>query len=140
MSTSLTTRITLTCVGVALVDGTLHWFVAHAVVRRSWWRGRVVAAMNAEFVGRWDVAPRSHPNDGKLDVLDGDLGIGDRLKARSRLPLGTHVPHPDITERRVEHLALDLAQPTPVWLDGVAVGAARNLLLRVEPDALTVVV
>src|SRR5690349_604669 len=30
--------------GVADVDGTRHWFLAHAIARRSWWRGRTVAA------------------------------------------------------------------------------------------------
>ena len=56
--------------GAVLVDGRLHWFVAHLVARRGWWRGRIVAAMNAQHVGAWDVAPRGHPNDGRLDVLD----------------------------------------------------------------------
>src|SRR6478609_7811972 len=32
--------------GAVLVDGRLHWFVAHLVARKRWWRGRVFAAMN----------------------------------------------------------------------------------------------
>jgi len=127
-------------VGAVLLDGRLHWFVAHLVVRRGWWRGRIVAAMNAQYLGRWDVAPRSHPNDGRLDVFDVTMGVGDRIKARSRLPLGTHVPHPAIVEQRVAHLQLDLARPTPVRLDGEVVGSARSLSLRVEPDAVVCVV
>src|SRR4029453_9286850 len=51
------------------VDGHPHVFVAHVVARRSWWRGRVWVAMNAEWLGRWDVAPRAHPGDGLLDIL-----------------------------------------------------------------------
>lgn len=129
-----------TDLGSVLLDGRLHWFVAHLVVRRSWWRGRVVAVMNAQWIGRWDVAPRSHPNDGLLDVFDGDLSLDDRWKARSRLLTGTHVPHPAITQRRVPALQLELDRPTPVWLDGERVGVARNLAIRVEPDALAVVV
>src|SRR5688572_14364042 len=27
--------------GAVLVDGRLHWFVAHLVARKRWWRGRV---------------------------------------------------------------------------------------------------
>src|SRR6476619_276580 len=53
-------------VGAVLVDGRLHWFVAHLVARKGWCRGRISAAMNAEFLDRWDVAPRSHPNDGVI--------------------------------------------------------------------------
>jgi diacylglycerol kinase family enzyme len=124
--------------GSALVDGRQHWFVAHLVVRASWWRGRIVAAMNAEFLGAWDVAPRSHPNDGRLDVLDVDaaLPLGDRLKARRRLRAGTHVPHPRIGQSRVAAVQVDLDRPTPVWLDGERVGEACRLSIRVEPDAL----
>jgi hypothetical protein len=126
--------------GAVLVDGRLHWFVAHLVARRSWWRGRVVAVMNAQHLGSWDVAPRGHPNDGRVDVLDGDLPLGQRWQARRRLPLGTHVPHPNIAERHVSAVQLDLGAGTHVWLDGEDLGTARALAVRVEPDALTCVV
>lgn len=127
-------------VGSVLVDGRQHWFVAHLIARRSWWTGRLFAAMNAQWFGRWDVAPRSHPNDGRLDVFDTSMPIAERFKARSRLPTGTHVPHPLITERRMTAIQVDFDHPTPVWLDGERVGAARHLSLRVEPDALLCVV
>ena len=125
-----------------LIDGRQHWFVAHLVARRSWWRGRIVAGMNAEFVGPWDVAPRAHPNDGLLDVLDVSPAMPplDRLRARGRLPSGSHVPHPAIAVARRSALQLAFDRPTPVWLDGEAVGEGRNLSLRVEPDALICVV
>lgn len=126
--------------GEVLVDGSLHFFVAHLVARRTWWRGRIVALMNAQYLGRWDVAPRSHPNDGRLDLFDADLSLGDRIKARSRLVTGTHVPHPGISERRVKAVQIDLGPGTQVWLDGVSVGAARALSVRTVPDALRVVV
>jgi hypothetical protein len=133
--------MTLPCdLGCVLVDGEIHWFVAHAVLRRTWWRGRVVAVMNAQWHGRWDVAPRAHPGDGLLDVLDGDLPVGDRWKARSRLPTGTHVPHPGIRTTRVASVPLELDPPLDVWLDGERVGRASSVVARIEPDALTVVV
>jgi hypothetical protein len=125
--------------GSILVDGRQHWFVAHAVARRSWWHGRIVVAMNAEFLGDWDVAPRGHPNDGRLDVLDVStaLSLTDRVKARRRLPSGTHVPHPAIETRQVAAIQVEFDRPTPVWLDGERVGEGRHLSIRVEPDALT---
>jgi hypothetical protein len=126
--------------GSVLVDGRLHWFVAHLVAKRSWWFGRVVVAMNAQYIGRWDVAPKGHPNDGRLDLLDGSPPLGQRLLARRRLPLGTHVPHPGIEERRVTAIQIDFDRPTPIELDGDPIGTARTLSLRVEPDALTCVV
>lgn len=124
--------------GEVLVDGSLQLFVAHLVARRSWWRGPVTVAMNAQFLGPWDVAPRSHPNDGRLDLLQGDPPLGERWKARSRLRSGTHVPHPDIAERRVRAEQVDLPPGTRLWLDGELVGPARTLSIRVVPDALVV--
>jgi hypothetical protein len=132
--------VALPCdLGSVLLDGRQHWFVAHLVARRSWWRGRVYAAMNAQFLGRYDVAPRGHPNDGAVELVDvpPSFGVLDRVKARRRLPSGTHVPHPDITVRRVRAEQETFAPPLSVWLDGVPLGPVHHLSLRVEPDALT---
>jgi diacylglycerol kinase family enzyme len=128
--------------GAVLVDGRLHWFVAHLVARRGWWRGRIVAAMNAEFLGSWDVAPRAHPGDGRLDLLEvaATMPTGERWKARQRLSSGTHVPHPEIAERRVRAVQVDFDRPVPVRLDGDVVGDARTLAVRVEESALLCVV
>lgn len=125
--------------GAVLIDGRLHWFVAHLVARKRWWRGRVFAAMNAEFIGPWDAAPRSHPNDGQLDTFDVTMSIGDRFKARSRLATGTHLPHPGIKQRRTDAIQVDVAG-LDVWLDGELIGPAKTLSIRVEPDALVCVV
>jgi hypothetical protein len=127
-------------VGAVLIDGRLHWFVAHLVARRGWWRGPVLAVMNAQYLGDWDVAPRSHPGDGRLDRLDVTMPVGERLKARSRLRSGTHVPHPGIAVAQVTATQATFDRPTPVRLDGEVVGPARTLSVRVEPAALTVVV
>lgn len=127
-------------VGSVLIDGRQHWFTAHLVARNRWWQGRAVAVMNAQWVGRWDVAPKSHPNDGLLDVFDGALGLDDRLKARRRLLTGTHVPHPDIATSRVAAVQLDFTRPIDVWLDGNKVGRATSLSVRTESDAYTCVV
>jgi diacylglycerol kinase family enzyme len=122
----------------------------HAVARSpflgsaalGWWRGPIVAMMNAQYLGRWDVAPRSHPNDGRVDVVsvDAAFGVGDRWKARSRLPLGTHLPHPAITTRQVTSHRWDLGPSTRLWVDGIDLGRVRALTADVEPDAFTVVV
>ena len=125
-------------VGAALVDGRLHWFVAHLVARRSWWRGRLLVAANASFIGGWNAAPRSHPGDGRLDVFDADPPLAVRLAARRRLPSGSHVPHPQITQRRITAAQYDLDPALDIYLDGVRLGRARTLSLRVEAGALNV--
>ncbi|HET7719955.1 MAG TPA: hypothetical protein VFK43_08315 [Acidimicrobiales bacterium] len=129
-------------VGEVLLDGRVRFFVAHAVVRGpSWWRGPLVAVMNAQFLGRWDVAPRAHPGDGLLDVVEVDAGMGwgERWKAWRRLPSGTHVPHPRIAVRRVPALQLDVGG-LRVELDGVRQEPADALSIRLRPDALQVAV
>jgi diacylglycerol kinase family enzyme len=128
--------------GAALLDGRLHWFVSHLVARRSWWRGPLLAAMNAEFLGDWDVAPRAHPNDGLLDMVSvaAGMSVTDRIKARRRLPIGGHVPHPAIDQSRRPAFQVEFDRPTRVWLDGERIGMATNLSIRIEPDALICVV
>jgi hypothetical protein len=133
------TRLTVD-LGSVLVDGRLHWFVAHLVVRRGWLRGPLFGAFNAEWLGAWDVAPRAHPGDGLLEVVEATLSTGDRLKARGRLANGTHVPHPGISIRRADAVQHDVPKGHSVWLDGVRLGAAKALSVRVEPDALRIVV
>jgi hypothetical protein len=125
--------------GEVLLDGRLHLFVAHLVARSRSWR-RAFVAMNAQWRGAWDLGPKSHPNDGLLDTYDARLAWPDLWKVRARLPSGTHLPHPGIKERRVAALQVEFDHPLTVELDGVVIGKARNLSLRVEPDALTIVV
>lgn len=126
--------------GEVLIDGRLHRFVAHLVARRSWWRGPVLVAMNAQWMGDWNVAPKSHPNDGLIEVLDGDPSFDDRLKARSRLRTGTHLPHPNIRVRRLPAVQCDFGTPRSIWLDGERVAEASKLSIRVAPDTWTAVI
>jgi hypothetical protein len=125
---------------VELDGGESRCFVAHAIVRGPVWIGRAVVVMNAQWVGEWDLGPRAHPNDGLFDVTDGALPLGDLGKARRRARTGTHLPHPALRTSRVSQLEVDLDRPRSVWLDGTRVGRARRITVRVEPDALRVVV
>lgn len=120
--------------------------VAHVVVRPpgrfGWWRGPLWGAMNVSRLGGWDVAPRAHPNDGKLDVVavDASMGIRARLQARRRLPAGTHVPHPQISSSRPTTASWEGTRPAMVIVDGRVVGRARHVAVTVVPDAAVVYV
>jgi len=133
------TRLTVD-LGAVLVDGRLHWFVAHLVARKGWLRGPILGAFNAQWLGDWDVAPRAHPGDGLLEVLDVTMSPGERWKAHSRLRTGTHVPHPGIKVTRADAVQRDLPKGHSVWLDGERLGPATAVSIRVEADALRVVV
>jgi diacylglycerol kinase family enzyme len=122
-----------------LVDGRLHLFVAHLVARTRMWN-RAVIAMNAQWLGPWNLGPRAHPNDGLLDAFDARLGLADLWKVRRRLPAGAHLPHPRIKESRTAAIQFELDRPTAVRLDGEEVDRGTTLAIRLEPDALRVVV
>jgi len=98
--------------------------------------------MNAQYCKRWDVAPRSHPNDGLLDVVRvaAEMPIGERWTARRRLATGTHVPHPHIEQHRLPQVHLDLGRPLDLTVDGVSAGTHVRLEVKVVPDGLTVVI
>ena len=125
--------------GEVLVDGRLHLFVAHLVARTAWWTYAFVA-MNAQWRGRWNLGPRAHPGDGLLDVYEARLRLSDLAKVRARLHHGAHLPHPGIRQRRVPAVQVELPRALRVELDGERIGKGRRLSLRVQPDAVTVVV
>jgi hypothetical protein len=115
--------------------------VAHVVARRpgrlGWWRGRILAICNVDYVGEWNVAPRAHPNDGRADVVEvaGMMPWRARWQAWRRLPQGAHVPHPAISTRSVREATFEFDTPVAVWLDGVRTGTASTLTVKVRPDA-----
>ena len=124
--------------GATLVDGRLHWFVAHLVARRAWWRGRLVIVANAGFLGAWNIAPRAHPGDGLVDILDTNMPTATRFRARRRVRSGTHLPHPLVEQRRTSATQFDLDPALDIYADGIKIGRASRLSIRVEPEALDV--
>jgi hypothetical protein len=124
------------------LDGEVRDAVAHVVLRRGWWRGRLVAVMNVDRLGDWNVAPRAHPNDGRFDVVEVDpaMTLRDRWAARGRLPAGTHVPHPRISVSRGTSQRWTFDRPIGVWLDGVSAGRHRVVEVEIVPDRYLVVV
>jgi diacylglycerol kinase family enzyme len=116
------------------------WAIAHVVARRSWHRGEVVFAMNAQFFGAYDIAPRSHPNDGKVDILHvaAEMSWRARRAAARRARTGTHVPHPQLSTRQLSDYSAEFARPLVIWVDGQRWGKAPGVRITVEPDALTV--
>jgi hypothetical protein len=138
-------RYEVDVVWVRLDRGDARPAVAHVVARLPWsrggWlRGPLVAVMNVQFIGPWDVAPRGHPADGRVEVLEVDpsMRVRDRLAARSRLPNGTHVPHPSIATRSVRALTLAFDAALDVTIDGRRVGQAREMSIEVHASAATV--
>lgn len=119
--------------------------VAHVVITAGRWPsyllGEVIVAGNSGHLGSFEVAPRAHPGDGLVDVLSisARMSIRQRMTAMARARTGGHLPHPDITVRRVPAYEIEFGRPARVRLDGERVGRVRAVTIRVLPDAVTIV-
>ena len=115
-------------------------FVAHLLAltdpRSRLWKDRTVIAMNAAFLDDLNLAPKSHPNDGRLDVTDGQLNRSQRKQALRRAVSGSHLPHPALIEQRVS-TRLEIRGETEFRFvaDGRHCGAARQFSITCIPDA-----
>lgn len=126
--------------GAAPVLACAHVVARSPLIRGSWWRGQVLAVMNAEFFGVHDVAPRGHPNDGRVEtfLVAAEMSLRDRLAARRRLSTGTHVPHPAIATRSVRTATWTFPSEVQVSIDHQRAGRARTIEVAVRPDAAVV--
>lgn len=124
--------------------GRTTWAVAHVVARHRWWQGELRFVMNAQFFGRFDVAPKAHPNDGLADVLvvDAAVSVRARWQARGRARTGSHLPHPGLQASRTATVAWTLPEGTTLWVDGVrwmnAPAEGCLVMVVVEPDGAIV--
>jgi hypothetical protein len=125
--------------GEAVLDGELHYFVAHLVVRRPLWLGRSIVVMNAAWLGDLNLGPKAHPNDGLLDITTSTLRPRELRAARDRARTGSHLPHPRLATSRVPTAQFRFAHRRQVRLDGRLIGAYRDVSVSAVPDALTVV-
>jgi hypothetical protein len=113
--------------------------LGYGLLRKSWWRGDIVAAMNTSFIGDWDCAPRSHPNDGKFDLLavNGEMKSTQRLIASRRLKFGTHLPHPQISVKQLTSFEADCSAKPNLYVDNRRFMSVNQCKFRLLPDALT---
>lgn len=124
-----------------VLDGqSLGLMAAHTVARGRCWRGETAVVMNAQWMGDRDMAPRSHPGDGRLDAMVGSLPLGQLLQARTLVRSGRHVPHPAIATTRPDQLEHTFARARHVWVDGRHRGRGRTLTVRVMAGAVSVLV
>ena len=113
--------------------------LGYGLLRKSWWRSEIVAAMNTSFIGEWDCAPRSHPNDGKFDVVTvkRDMNPTQRLIALHRLRLATHIPHPQISVKQLTNFDADCSSKPNLYVDDRRFSCVNRCKFRLIPDALT---
>lgn len=108
----------------------------------TWWSCSGFAVVtNAGRTGSLDLAPRSHPNDGRAEVfvLDRSVPLSQRAIARRRARTGTHLPHPSMSVSHVTDIRLDRRRGQRLRIDGIAVPAWTSVHVTLLPDHLSIV-
>ena len=96
--------------------------VSHVLVGRLVGIGRFTGCLNAGFVGEMNLTPRSHPGDGRFEVItiDAAMPLRQRLVAARRSRTGTHLPHPGISVSAQREWKTDRRGREILTIDGSA--------------------
>ena len=103
----------------------------------QWMRGRLISISNGGFIGSKNVSPRAHPNDGFFDVmsLDSSMRIRQRIRARQKSILGTHLPHPLLETSRGRSADYSAVSRNEILrVDGVRVRGWTSVRIEIVPD------
>ena len=99
-----------------------------------------LVVMNGQYRRGLDLSPRGHPGDGVAEAQLYALPRAARRAMCTRLPTGTHLPHPAITVRRAHEIAVRAARPVPLEVDGAAAGRITALEITLRPAAYRLLV
>ena len=104
---------------------------------------RFICVTNGGIVSSRNFAPRAHPNDGRLDIMQiaETMSFRDRLTAKKKALTGTHVPHPSISLRQDETFgAKRSGEREKLRIDGVTVANWIEVSVSIVPDYWQIVV
>lgn len=105
--------------------------------------GRYICVTNGGIVSGRNFAPRAHPNDGRLDIMqiEETMSFRDRLTAKKKALTGTHVPHPSISLRQDETFSTKRSgEREKLRIDGVSVANWIEVSVSIVPDYWQIVV
>ena len=125
--------------GCALLDGKIFWFCAHMFIG-SKLKGEKIFISNVAHYGKMNPAPKAHPGDGKFDMLEVKLSPFQTFKAVKRVSAGTHIPHPGIKYRQVSSEQFSFGKKLSIEIDGKNIGKYSTVSIRIENEALRVVI
>lgn len=133
-------RLPLDLLDITWLDrrGQTHRATAAAwITVGSFHRGTFVVLANSSFVRGRRVFPRSHPNDGRFEVLEvsGQMSLRQRFAALRRVRTDSHLPHPYLVTRSTVSFREATATARRLVVDGRKVGSAREITVEVRPDA-----
>ena len=125
--------------GCALLDGKIFWFCAHMFIG-SKLKGEKIFISNVAHYGKTNPAPKAHPGDGKFDMLEVKLSPFQTFKAVKRVSAGSHIPHPGIKYRQVSSEQFSFGKKLSIEIDGKNIGKYSTVSIRIENEALRVVI
>ena len=116
------------CFGSLHIGNRLFRGALSIVSNSGLWRGR-------------EVAPRAHPNDGKLDIVEISPAMrwNQRMMAWRRTRIGTHLPHPLIQYSQGEFFSWSGTSQRLI-IDGEFVSRVQQVSCRIQSDCVAVFV
>ena len=141
-------RLPIDLVKVRMVDrrgrSSDHLSMSHCLIRRRFVTGGVLfgpvtVICNSQYLHGRDVAPRGHPNDGKVELVEfsEELSFRQRLLVLQRMRTGDHLPHPFIVVRQVFE-RVELNAKGFVVIDGCRIGPRMVEFVEPIPDEVIV--
>jgi hypothetical protein len=125
-------------VNISLRDGSSVSLLASShVMIGHWLRGRFICVNNSGFIGKRNISPRAHPNDGFFDVmsLQPSMRLQQRVLARHRSALGTHVPHPLVDSSRAKEIEYSsVSRSESLHIDGRRIPSWSAVRIEIVPD------
>ena len=103
-------------------------------------RALCVIVANGQYLRGFDVVPRGHPGDGRLEVHVYALEPRERAPMQHRLTGGRHLPHPHITETSGRRVTVRFAAPVDWEADGQPRGEIVEATLGLVPGVVNLIV
>lgn len=135
------TEVSIDAMEVTVTRGNGSVFTTRAAssVEVGGWFSRegYVAVLNTGFLRGLNLTPRSHPNDGRIEVfeIDRKASFMQRLLIRRRGGTGSHLPHPDVAISAVQSARLERAsRGRTLRIDGHKMRSWRSVSIDSAPD------
>ena len=115
---------------------------ASSIIIGSYWKGQHVIVSNAGWIGERNVAPRSHPNDGKVEMLtmNSHMSLRQRFLAYRKMKTGTHLPHPQLSATQISTACIERQKGQKLVIDGEKFIDWTSISITVQPDYWRVMV
>lgn len=115
---------------------------ASSIIVGNYWKGRHLIVSNAGWIGDSNVAPRAHPNDGKVEMLTmrSHMSLRQRFLARRKMNTGVHLPHPDLSSAQISTTVIESKGREILVIDGDKISNWTSISITVQPDYWRVLV